>query len=318
MSVIGGASLIHGVLLAADCRVTIQYTHRPSVRVDNLQKLIPLAPHTVLGFVGDVVTASELTQLLLKALPMRRRTDPISISQWLPRFLRHHYVAPSPPVAFMVGSVLRDHPNIVQRDSLLRMVDRIVFGDHWRQNTIPDFIMRGLMTPEQFKVLAYPQFPRTILYSLVSPNFELRPIPALHCTAIGSGGGAEEEIYAYEAAIAGVEPGAEFLAAYQLREVMRRHAETNRIDSVGGLSPAYFIHVGGVFALGLATEMPVGGARIQLGVNDRGRWVQQNLNSGKEIELVPPWEFNLRASADQLFEDLNRAYEEFMGKGTKS
>ena len=312
MSVIGGSSLIHGVLMSADCRVTVSRPSGVNVRLDNLQKIIPIAPHTVIGFVGDVRTAARLFKLVVEALPSRKRSDPMSIMQWLPRFLRHNYTTPGPSVVFMVGSVIRDHPNVVHRDALIRVLDRITSGSAWQQNTIPDYIMRGLMTPEHAKALAYPQFPRGLLYTLAAPNFEPRHFPSLHCVAIGSGSGAEEEIYLYDAAITGSDPGFEFMAAHQLREVMRLYAEKHGIDTVGGLSPAYFIHAGGIHPFGFETEMPLGGARIQLSVNERGRWVQRNLSSGKEIELALPWEFS-PGSSDQLFNDLTQAYREFLG-----
>jgi hypothetical protein len=103
------------------------------------------------------------------------------------------------------------------------------------------------------------------------------------------------------------------MAAYKLREVMRLYAEKHGVDTVGGLSPAYFVHAGGILPLGFETEMPLGGARIKLSVDPRGRWVQRNLSSGKEIELALPWEF-CHGSVDQLFDDLNQAYRRFVGR----
>ena len=169
------------------------------------------------------------------------------------------------------------------------------------------------MTPAHRKALAYPEFPRGMLYTLTSPLFEPHHYPSLHSVAIGSGFGAEEDIYAYDAAIAGSEPGSEFVAAHQLREIMRLYAEKHRIDTVGGLHPTYFVHAGGIQPLGFETEMPLGGARIQLSVDARGRWVQRNLSLGKEIELGLPWEF-CPGFSDQLFDDLTQAYRHFVGK----
>jgi len=128
-----------------------------------------------------------MLKLAIKVLPSRKRLDAISIMNWLPRFLRHHFLAGDPYIAFMIASVVRDHPNVVNRSALIRVLDRIASGSPWRQSTIPDYIMQGLMTPAHASALAYPQFPRlpTLLAYLPSFRASLLSLTSLRSYRIG-------------------------------------------------------------------------------------------------------------------------------------
>ena len=44
MSVVAGCSLFDGVLLAADCRATVQYPNRPDLYSDNVLKVMAIHP----------------------------------------------------------------------------------------------------------------------------------------------------------------------------------------------------------------------------------------------------------------------------------
>ena len=54
------------------------------------------------------------------------------------------------------------------------------------------------------------------------------------------------------------------------------------------------------------SEMPVGGTRIALAVNSKGRLEQRNLTTGRSIELRYPWEISGRAPVmEERFDDLD-------------
>lgn len=97
MSVIAGCSLFNGVILLADCRITIQRSGKPDILCDNVQKLFPLTKTTALGFVGDLKTASTMIRELFRqqSLSNKRsktnRLHPLSIIKWLPRYFRSSY-----------------------------------------------------------------------------------------------------------------------------------------------------------------------------------------------------------------------------------
>ena len=51
MSVVAGVSLLDGVLIGADCRIT--YDDTVTTYRDELQKLIPIGSYTAVGLTGD-------------------------------------------------------------------------------------------------------------------------------------------------------------------------------------------------------------------------------------------------------------------------
>jgi len=66
MSVVAGVSLLDGVLIGADCRITYGNGSRRTYR-DELQKLIPIGKHTVISLTGHVATAAKLLVAVKKA-----------------------------------------------------------------------------------------------------------------------------------------------------------------------------------------------------------------------------------------------------------
>ena len=140
MTVIAGASLFNGVILLSDTRATIRASGKPDIHCDIAQKLFPLTPSTAIGFCGDVRTASFILSNAIRQLPSRPRKDAISLTLWLPRFLRTAYRAfakrhRAEPVSFLVGSIIPDRLNIVERQRVAEHFKTITFGNSRMQRS---------------------------------------------------------------------------------------------------------------------------------------------------------------------------------------
>lgn len=319
MSVVAGCSLFEGVLLAADCRATIRMHNKPDIHSDNVLKVFALLPHTALGFVGDIDVASYLLQNLLIGLDKQRRKDPISLSQWIPRLFRNHYNRfPSKngnrTVVFMIGSILRDRNNIVERKAVVELVKYICFGNSpIKRNWIPDFLMEILKVPEKYKWIEIPNTCRNLLYTIASPNFEIRSYSPLQFTAIGSGESCLEQIDYYKDAIFAWDPGSSFVESSQFRQIIQNFIDEKGIKSVGGLYPVLKVSGKGVEHIGMSAEIPVGGTRIELSFQSN-RWIQRNVTEKKELPIIMPWEFmKLKGFQNKTFNDLSDAFRGFRG-----
>lgn len=319
MSVVAGCSLFDGVLLAADCRATIRMHNKPDIHSDNVLKVFALLPHTALGFVGDIDVASYLLQNLLIGLDKQRRKDPISLSQWIPRLFRNHYNRflsknGNRTVVFMIGSILRDRNNIVERKAVVELVKYICFGNSpIKRNWIPDFLMKILKVPEKYKWIEIPNTCRNLLYTIASPNFEIRSYSPLQFTAIGSGESCLEQIDYYKDAIFAWDPGNSFVESSQFRQIIQNFIDEKGIKSVGGLYPVLKVSGKGVEHIGMSAEIPVGGTRIELSFQSN-RWIQRNVTEKKELPIIMPWEFmKLKGFQNKTFNDLSDAFRGFLG-----
>src|SRR5688500_3929801 len=95
MTMVAGCALPSGVIIATDSRVTF---YRPDgtvvVRKDQGEKVFALTPHTIIGFAGDCLLAGDLLRQAYAALTdpsNSQKDDAVSISLWLPAFLKHTY-----------------------------------------------------------------------------------------------------------------------------------------------------------------------------------------------------------------------------------
>lgn len=320
MSVVAGCSLFNGVLIAADCRATIRVPNKKDIHTDNVLKVFAILPHTTIAFVGDIDIASFLLQQLLIRLPKHSRKDPISLSRWIPRLFRYLFNKFTPingdrTVVFMIGSILRDRRNIVERKAVVELANHIFFGKSpIKRNWIPGFIVEFLKIPDRYKLIEIPNTCRNILYTLASPNFEIRPYAPLQYTAIGSGASCLEQIHIYNDSIFALDPGNSFVESSQFRQIIQNFIDEMGITSVGGLYPVLKITGKGVEHLGMGTEIPVGGTRIELSFQS-GRWIQRNVTDGKELPLLMPWEFmKINAFKETTFNDLSDAMKRFRGR----
>jgi len=215
----------------------------------------------------------------------------------------------------MVASVLKDRPNVVDREAVAELVRYISFGKSpVQRNWMPGILVEILKTPDKYRAIAIPGTSRGILYVMRSPSFEVEHYRSLQFAAIGSGESTIEEIVRYHDAILALEPGNALVEALQFCEAIRRFVEERKIRTVGGLYPTLKITGQGTELLGYSTEIPVGGTKIELTI-EAGGWIQRNLTTGKEIKLLLPWEIQDKDSRDDLvFEDLNEAYRQFRGE----
>ena len=71
----------------------------------------------------------------------------------------------------------------------------------------------------------------------------------------------------------------------------------------------------GVEHIGMGTEIPIGGTRIELSFQSN-RWIQRNVTEKKELPIIMPWEFmKLEGFQNQTFNDLSDAFRGFRCKG---
>ncbi|WP_319524670.1 hypothetical protein [uncultured Desulfosarcina sp.] len=296
MSVVAGCSLFDGVLLTADCRATIRRPYRENIYSDNVLKVIAISPDTAIGFVGDIDVASFLLHRLLIEIRRRKRKDPTNLSLWMPRFFRYYFnqfvsKKGKRTLVFMIASVLRGHRNIVERQAVVELTNRILSGQSSIQrNWIPSFLLDFLKIPPKYKFVEIPGSCRNVLYTLESPEFIKKDFPPLKYTAIGSGDSCLERIDFYHDSIVALDPGNSRIEGAQFRDVIQRFIWEKNIQSVGGLYPVLKISGMGVEHIGMGTEIPIGGTRIEL-LFRSGRWVQKNESEGKEVTMQMPWEF---------------------------
>lgn len=321
MSVVACCSLFDGVILAADSRVTVQRRGREDIHMDCAQKLFPLTNNTAIGFVGSLDTASKILREIYRQIRTRRRVDPISLSSWLPRILRTIFLNVSisnstGPVAFMVASTIRDRPNVVERDVVAKIMKHITSGQaRIKRSYLPDIMVQILRTDPKYKYIAIPGTSANLVYTMQSPDFHLEQVPALQFAAIGSGGDVFHTIAEYQDMIVASEPGNSFIEADYMRHAIRDFLERSKIQTVGGLYPMLKISKGRCHPLGFSAEIPLGGNKIALNfVQEKRRWVQRNLTTGKELELLLPWEIDPNRVRGEKFDDFLDAWQTFCGK----
>ncbi len=315
MSVVAGCSLFDGVILAADSRCTICFPNGSKEYADFTQKLFVLTAHSAIGFAGDLYAASCLLNEIFTHLKTRSKKDSISLSRWLPRFLRYKYSKLKidhvrHKVIFIVASIIKNRPNIVERKSVKKIADYI-FSQKGpiKRNTIPNFIIELLKMPEQHERISLTGTSTGILYTLQSPSFKIVPFKPLNYVVVGSGEKATEAIDMYYDSIFAFDCGNSFYEAWELRGVIRRYLEKQGDLSVGGLYPVIKISGRGIERLGHYSERPAGGKKIQLSF-ENGYWYQRNLTEGTEVKLLSPWEITAKKflKNNLFFNDLRGTY----------
>lgn len=321
MSVIAGCSFFHGVMLLSDCRMTVSRVGRSNVHIDNVQKLFALTPTSAIGFVGDIELAGLLLRELLAQLPQKARqkkVDAVSLFNWIPRYLRSAYERVcqrhgSPSVKFVVGSVLPGYPNVIERAKVRAIMERFRLGKLSAQrNWLPSILVDILKTPPDVTHVLLQDAPLGLLYFLGSPSFDPICLEALEFGVIGSGEGATLHIERDLDWIFAGDVGNPFMEAMALRETVDSFIREQNVESVGGLYPCIRLGADGLNVLGYSTEIPLGGTRIELSVNEKRRWVQKNLSTGKEIGLLYPWEITAsQYIKDQKFDDYVKAFEDY-------
>ena|SRR5579862_1279330 len=297
MSVVAGCALLDGLILGADSRVTFeaQGTYR-----DTLQKLVFITDHTVLGFVGDVSTAAYLLKSMRNALGNRRNA--VILRHWLPRFFAYEFgrFRNAAGITFMVGSVIPGRPNVFKKAAAAQMVLSAV-------NSRPTGSINGI-SPTFLQIMNAPtekvcllDEPQGLLYTMQSPDFNVRSYEPFNAVAIGSGGGLQEKMLEVSDQIFfGTIPNHD---VNWLGRSMNHFLRANNIESVGGSFPIVKITSAGIIPMARSTVLIKKGVAYEL-TYERDRWVQRNGATGEEIRLSLPWEIDQTIRTDHRFDDL--------------
>lgn len=318
MSIVAGCSLFDGVMLLADCRATI-IRNQSYHYVDSVQKLFALTKSMAIGFAGNISVAGSLLLGILTALRQfksPRHLHPFILIPWISRFMRYAFVqyatSPESQIHFIIAAVVRSRRNVVRRKKVVDIMDRIRLGQAvFQRNWIPEILVKILTTKTEFTILE--DIPLSILCVLNSPDFEPRYYEPLEFTAIGSGKGCKFSIDRHADFIFAGDVGNSFVESLTVRDAVTRHLEENSIPSVGGLMPVIKVSGRGIEFLGQRVEIPVGGERIELRVDEKRQiWTQVHVNSGTAIRLLPPWNFSATGiRRDAKFDFLPDAFRRF-------
>jgi hypothetical protein len=297
MSVVAGCSLLDGVILGADCRVTFQPqgTYR-----DTLQKLVFISNHTVLGFVGDVSTAAHLLDSMRKKRGNRRNA--VILRHWLPRFFAHEFARcpNAKALTFMVGSVIPDRPNVIKKATAAQIVINAINSrlPGSINGISPTFLRIMSVSAEKVRLLNQPQ---GLLYTMQSPDFNVQSYEPFSAAVIGSGSGLRAKILEISDQI--------FFGTFPNHDVnwlgrsMNHFLRANNVESVGGSFPIVKITSAGIIPMSRTVVLINKGVAYQL-TYEHDRWVQRNQTTGEEIRLSLPWEADLTSRGDHRFDDL--------------
>ena len=303
MSVVAGCSLLDGVILGADCRVTYEDTRGGLTYRDTVQKLVAVTPQNAIGFVGHITTASDLIGSMLKMCHRLERYNPITLLNWLPRHFKRRFknLNGAEKVIFMVGSVIRDRPNIVEKAAAVRMVhDAFTSRPRGSINGLSPVLFQIMTFPSPYVVL--PNEPWGMLYTMESPDFEPRHYKPLDYVAIGTGQEMQQFIGQVSDQIFSGMPMQHGDASW-LGRSMNHFLRRKNIESVGGMFPMVKLHRSGATHITRRTcQLPNGPAHELAFENDR--WVQRNITTGYEVKLALPWELDQSIRTDHKFDDL--------------
>lgn len=323
MSVVAGCLPFNGVLLAADTRITYTRLDGTTIQVDHAQKIIPFTPGTALGFVGRVDTAAALLQALIHERDRRvrltpqcqRRLHPMSVSLWMPRFLRWAFArlprgVHSCNVAFMVASSYEHAVNVVDRQRIQHLLQhRLAHG----AVLTSDLLFRlgwGSQGPARVEI---PNTCRGSLYTLRPPLFSPVICPSLSFVAIGEGLGAIDSVDDIQDSILADQTGTG-LGALLFGSAVSGYAERKRIASVGGLYPVLHLRGNSFELFGHHTNSyKRGGMELEAEVElviEQDRWVQRNRLNGDCIPLRLPWELIEMPDRTHLFDYLDKRRKE--------
>lgn len=237
MSVVAGCSLLDGVILGADCRVTYNGSRSGLTYRDTVQKLIAISPQNAIGFVGDITTASDLIGSMLRICHRLERYNPVALVNWLPRHFRHRFAKfkGAKEVIFMVGSVIRDRPNIVEKAAAAQMVhNAFASRPQGSINGLSPILFRIMTFPSRYVLL--PSEPMGMLYTMRSPDFKPHHYNPFDYVAIGSGHEMQEFMGQVSDQIFSGMPMQHGDASW-LGRSMNHFLREKNIESVGGMFP---------------------------------------------------------------------------------
>jgi len=249
MSLVAGCSLFSSVMLAADTRATVTRPGGKRLHIDNLLKLYPLTPG-------------------LSRLSESRRQA---------------------PVGFMVASVVRGRPNVIERSKVAELMNRFCVGQlSMQRNWLPRILLTILSTPAQAKWVALSGVPQNLLYALRSPGFEPEVVHPLGYAALGSGEGVVSEIGSMADWVFAGQVGNISMEAHAFQRALMAFVDKAGIESVGRVFPMLRIDADGIRRIGHSISDPTSGIAIEVLAPPEKRWVLRNTGTGKEMELRFP------------------------------
>jgi len=321
MSVIAGCSHFDGIMLLADCRVTIKKSNNKYIYSDSVQKLFALTENTGLGFVGNINIASYIIGELLHQLKIFRKKEneklhPVLLHSWLPRFFATCYKRLSSKrvkdneVNFMVGSIIHGLPNEIERCKVSEILDKAFNGKSpIQRNWLPNILFEVIKTPQNEKTVLIGDCPKGLLYYMKSPDFHPVDVKPLEYCAIGSGESVVCQIDNYFDWIFAGEIGNPYVESFSLREAVNSFIATNKIESVGGLYPIMSISSKGQMWLGQSLHRPKDGATVSLNIEKDGKFILYNDKTNIKIESLYPWDTNIgKIKKDNRFDYLRNGY----------
>src|SRR5260221_852433 len=295
MTMIAGCVLPDGVLMAADCRIS--WAGLPFAS-DEAIKLVKLGDANVVGYAGDVRTMSWLLGHLLGPQLSHRRTDPVSVSRWLPRFLRATYLAlgrryPVRPVDIMVAASLKGRPTLLPRATLMGAVYQTKALDitNWLAvRCIREFEKRA-------DPIIVPDSTAGLLYVMSSPDFEPRSSTGLTVAAIGSGMSVVNDLDLYTPLLMAGRPDR---AVNAFVDALGGYYSESAAPGVGGALIMARLDRGRVWSLCLSE--PTNGGQVEVFSRD-GRFHVRNTATGQVVSLRYPAEIVKATAPRQMVLD---------------
>lgn len=316
MTVVAAISLFNGVMIQADCRLTVTRRGRRPVYCDIVQKIFPVTPGLALGFAGDVYVAALLLPEFYRQLRKRKRLETLSLLNWASRFFRYEYarlrskhVRPG-RFELVFAGVDRSREAVVDRSRVIEILDRFRLGTtSLGRNWIPGEVVTALQSPADVACIRMAGSVAPIVALATSPRFGLRHVRPLQGIAVGSGQGAAVEIeLAADWLFAGDDDA---MVRMGLQNAVDQFASKSGIQSVGGLYPTLKIDARGLTPMGGQVDLPDCSVAITFDWATR-RWTQQNLTLNRSVELLRPDEV-IRSipTADLRFDDYKEAWARF-------
>jgi hypothetical protein len=212
----------------------------------------------------------------------------------------------------MVASVIPGRPNIVERQKVADLMEKIAWNPSSQRNWMPAIIINILQIPLTHKFIALPGTAAGLVYKMASPHFSPDYVAPLEFSAIGSGHESVIEIKRTEDWVLGGSPGNDFIESTALVSAVENFIADEQITDVGGMFPCIKVDQAGMRCLGIRQILPLYELSLHYD-GQRGRWIQQNHTTGKRIELLYPWEIiaNIKSVAARTFDDLREAQEDF-------
>jgi len=159
-------------------------------------------------------------------------------------------------VDLIVGSVIPDRVNVVERQKVADFVNAIAFGNaSIQRNWVPDILMRVvLQPPAETRLVAIPGTVRGLLYKMTPPQFQPVHMKRLEFCAIGSGEKTTVEIKRSADWIIAGQPGNDMTESFALRRAVSHFIASNGVKTVGGHYPCVKIDHKGVGCLVLLSH----------------------------------------------------------------